>query len=138
MSLAVLASITKDMARELAMNAGVCVRPLVRRVLDRDTGTESRVPIACGSTREAVCPPCAHKARVLRMQQCQEGWHRDTEPDQRYTSANQLDQADEDEPDGVARRVRSTRRRSDVPDLPRVPMAPTTLGRTFVGRDGRE
>ena len=39
MSLAVLADITRDMARELAVNAGVCVRPLVRRVLDRDTGT---------------------------------------------------------------------------------------------------
>jgi hypothetical protein len=28
-----------------------------------------RVPIACGSTREAVCPPCARKARVLRMRE---------------------------------------------------------------------
>ena len=39
------------------------------------------VAIPCGSTRESVCPPCADKARVLRMQQCAEGWHRDHEPD---------------------------------------------------------
>ena len=82
MSLSILASITADMAREMAVSNGVCIRPILRRVLDRDTGTEARVPIACGSTREAVCPPCARKAMVLRMQQCAEGWHRDTEPDQ--------------------------------------------------------
>ena len=68
MSLSVLASITAEMARELAVGQGVCVRPILRRVLDRDTGTETRVPIPCGATREAVCPPCARKARVLRMQ----------------------------------------------------------------------
>ena len=95
MSLAVLAAITTEMAREMAVNAGVCIRPMMRRVYDRDTGTESRVPIACGSTREAVCPPCARKARVLRMQQCPEGWHRDTEPDR----PDQLDQADDDQAD---------------------------------------
>ncbi len=83
------------MAREMAVNAGVCVRPVMKRVYDRDTGAETRIPIACGSTREAVCPPCARKARVLRMQQCQEGWHRDTEPDR----PDQLDQADDDQAD---------------------------------------
>ncbi|WP_433610339.1 replication initiator [Dactylosporangium sp. CA-139114] len=34
------------------------------------------------------------------------------------------------------RRVRSTRRRQDAPDLPRLKVAPTTVGRTFTGRDG--
>ena len=66
--------------RELAMAERVCVRPLIRRVFDRDTDTETRVALACGSTREAVCPPCAQKARVLRMQQCAKGWHRTDEP----------------------------------------------------------
>src|SRR5829696_4184084 len=124
MSLSVLASITADMAREMAVSNGVCIRPIVRRVLDRDTGSETRVPIACGSTREAVCPPCARKAMVLRMQQCAEGWHRDTEPDQPEhddDSRNQVqingDAQDEDE--SGSRRVRSTRRRQDTPDLPR-------------------
>ena len=76
----VLGAVTPDMARQLAVAQGVCVRPLIRRVFDRDTETETRVALACGSTREAVCPPCAQKARVLRMQQCAEGWHRTDEP----------------------------------------------------------
>ena len=133
MSLAVLASITTDMAREMANNAGVCIRPVMKRVYDRDTGTQSQVPIACGATLEANCPPCARKARVLRMQQCREGSHRDTEPDR---PEQQLDQADEDQADNddqvegseVLRRVRSTRRRSDAADLPQVPMANRTVG----------
>ena len=82
MSIADLASITADIARELAIAQHVCVRPIMRRVLDRQTGADQTVAIPCGATREAVCPPCAHKARVLRMQQCAEGWHRTDEPDQ--------------------------------------------------------
>src|SRR3954470_20567317 len=109
------------MAREMAVSSGVCIRPVMKRVLDRDTGTESQIPIACGSTREAICPPCARKARVLRIQQCQEGWHRDAEPD---PPADQLDRTDDDQPNEDqadddngsvegSRRVRSTRRRAD-------------------------
>src|ERR671912_1908646 len=107
MSLAVLADITTDMAREMAVNNGVCVRPVMKRVYDRETSAETRIPIACGSTREAVCPPCARKARVLRMQQCQEGWHRDTEPDRSDpTDDDQADddQAEEEESEGASRR----------------------------------
>jgi hypothetical protein len=40
------------------------------------------------------------------------------------------------EPAARGRRVRTTRRRSDVPDLPRRETSPTTLGRTFTARDG--
>src|SRR5829696_7814124 len=141
MSLSVLASITADMAREMAVSNGVCIRPILRRVLDRDTGTQARVPIACGSTREAVCPPCARKAMALRMQQCAEGWHRDTEPDQPEhddrPNEDQINRDDQDD-DGGSRRVRSTRRRQDTPDLPRVPMEARTVGRTFSGNDGRQ
>jgi hypothetical protein len=43
------------------------------------------------------------------------------------------DQGDADD----GRRVRSTRRRTDVPDLPRRPVENRTLGRTFEGRDGQ-
>ena len=143
MSLAVLASITTDMARELAVNAGVCIRPLMKRVYDRDTGTESQIPIACGATREALCPPCARKARILRMQQCHQGWHRDTEPDrpehQHDDQADDEDQADDDQASSEgSRRVRSTRRRADAADLPQVPMANRTVGRTFAAPDGKE
>ena len=142
MSLAVLASITTDMAQEMAVNAGVCIRPIMKRVYDRDTSSETQVPIACGSTREAVCPPCARKARVLRIQQCAEGWHRDTEPEpQPNPPTNQVEDDQTDDGDGLAegsRRVRSTRRRSDAAGLPQVPMANRTVGRTFTTPDGKE
>jgi hypothetical protein len=36
-----------------------------------------------------------------------------------------------------ARRTRSTRRRQDAPDLPRLKVAPTTVGRVFEAPDGR-
>ena len=79
--LTTVARITATMAKELAEAEGVCARPQLRRVTDRETGTVSRVALACGSTREAVCPACAGKARRLRMQQCAEGWHRTDEPE---------------------------------------------------------
>jgi hypothetical protein len=80
-TLQTLAALPDDVVRELAIAQGVCIRPLLRRVMDREADTETTVAIACGSTREAVCPPCARKARVLRMQQCAEGWHRTDEPE---------------------------------------------------------
>jgi len=134
--------ITADMARELALSQKVCIRPLLRRVHDRKAGNEDVVALPCGSTREAVCPPCSHKARLLRMQQCAEGWHRIDEPE--HHPAQLEDQADDDpaeqnqgdeEPE---RRVRSTRRRHDAPDLPRVAQEDRTVGRVFCTPDGRE
>ncbi len=80
--------IGSDMAVLAAESAGVCIRPHVRVVTDLLTGDSSSVPIPCGSTREAVCGPCAIKARRLRMHQCREGWHRTTDP---------LDDLEEDE-----------------------------------------
>ena len=65
-----------DEAVLAAEAAGVCVRPHVRTVTDLATGETVSVPIPCGSTREAVCRPCAVKARRLRIHQCREGWHR--------------------------------------------------------------
>src|SRR6187549_3499352 len=133
-----LPRITATMARELAVSEHVCIRPVIRRVLDRDTGADSTVAIACGSTRESHCPPCAEKARVLRMQQCAEGWHRDHEPEP--PADNSEDQNLDDDPgeDDTAedRRVRSTRRRQDAPDLPRVPQEDRTVGQAFTAPDG--
>ena len=131
------------MARELALAQKVCIRPLLRRVHDRHAGTEDVVALPCGSTREAVCPPCAHKARLLRMQQCQEGWHRTDEPEHQPAlqpddvDDDQADDEDQDDGEGE-RRVRSTRRRHDAPDLPRVPQEDRTVGRVFATPDGRE
>lgn len=72
-------TVTAEMARDLALSQGVSVRPLLRRVHDRQSGVEDVVALPCGSTREGVCRLCAHKARVLRMHQCAEGWHRTDE-----------------------------------------------------------
>jgi len=66
----------KAMVAGLAEEEGVCVRPLARRLADRVSGEASTVVLPCGSTRESRCPTCAKRARVLRMHQCAEGWHR--------------------------------------------------------------
>ena len=63
--------------RDVAAEHGACVRPVLRRVTDRQTGEVHKLVIPCGSTREYLCPPCAKKAQRLRMQQCEEGWHLD-------------------------------------------------------------
>jgi hypothetical protein len=144
--------------RAYAVHAGVCVRPLVRRVVDTQTGDSQDVAIRCGSTREHVCPSCAARARALRQSQCREGWHRDDDPltrepsmpedphpaDDPYPNRDGEDDRDHDEDhdddqddEAAGRRARSTRRRDDVADLPRVPCEARTVGRTFTGRDGR-
>lgn len=137
--------ITADMARELALAQRVCIRPLLRRVEDRLAATEDFVAIPCGCTREAVCPPCAQKARGLRMQQCTEGWHCTDEPEREPASRDQASDASASDEDTAAdefddpdRRVRSTRRRQDAPDLPPVRVEDRTTGRVFVTVDGRE
>ena len=134
---------------------GVCVRPILQELVDTLTGTTSTVALPCGSTRANVCRPCADKARRLRMQQCREGWHReDDDPTDAPTAEDLLDWHDEDqddEPDecqededdgeeagvGSGRRVRSTRRRQDVPDLPRLPMSARTVGKTLTSPTGK-
>ena len=129
------------LVREAALVAGVCARPVISHVTDLETGERRVVPIACGSTREDQCPPCAERARKLRMQQCREGWHLDTEPE--LHPADPEDGQAHDDGDGQAddgemeRRVRSTRRRQDAPELPRVPMEDRTIGRVFTAPDGR-
>ncbi|GAA2018257.1 hypothetical protein GCM10009740_02550 [Terrabacter terrae] len=138
--------VTTDMAVAAAESAGVCIRPLLRQVTDRATGAVTTVPIACGSTREKVCPSCADKARRLRMHQCREGWHL-TEDPPRHLEAEQTEQLDDD--DGVEedeededqekeeggpapRRVRSTRHLSGFPDLPTIPVQDRTIGTAFM------
>jgi hypothetical protein len=72
--------LTADVAQALAEQHGVCIRPLAMRRIDTTTGRTDIVPVPCGSTRQDQCPPCAEKARRLRMTQCREGWHLDAEP----------------------------------------------------------
>ncbi|MGF1662617.1 MAG: replication initiator [Kineosporiaceae bacterium] len=136
--------------RAYAVHAGVCVRPLVRRVVDTVTGDSQDVAIRCGSTREHACPSCATRARDLRITQCREGWHlvddpldQDLSPGETVTDDDTDDTLDASGTDADVkdrtgdRRARSTRRRDDVADLPRVPCETRTVGRTFTGRDGR-
>src|SRR5918997_2755523 len=72
--------LSADVAQVLAEQHGVCIRPLAMRRIDTSTGRVEIVPVPCGCTRQDQCPPCADKARRLRMVQCREGWHLDTEP----------------------------------------------------------
>jgi hypothetical protein len=136
---------------ELALSHGVCVRPLALKATDSVTGETAVVSVPCGARLAVKCPPCADRARRLRVWQCVQGWHLDHETD--LTAPDEADGSDEadavkdpltpddstpDDPDqDKARRVRSTRRRQDATDLPSRAMAPTTLGRVYTGADGK-
>jgi hypothetical protein len=72
--------LSADVAQALAEQHGVCIRPLAMRRIDITTSRVEVIPVACGSTRADQCPPCAEKARRLRMAQCRQGWHLDAEP----------------------------------------------------------
>ena len=132
--------ITDDVVRSLAVTESVCVRPVMRRVTDRATGSVTTIAIRCGSTRESKCPSCAAKARRLRMAQCAEGWHADVEPvplDVQSPDADGANADDEDEEEPPSRQARSTRRRSDVPDLPTRPVENRTVGQVFSAPGGK-
>ncbi|WP_203416267.1 replication initiator [Jiangella ureilytica] len=128
--------------RELAAAKGVCVRPILQHVTDTMTGASRTVVIACGATRAKVCPSCADTARRLRIQQCREGWHLTEDPPKPEPETTEDggdddgDQADEHDEDN-GRRVRSTRRRQDAPDLPRLAVSDRTTGRVFETSDGK-
>jgi hypothetical protein len=104
--------LSPELVHEAAVAQGVCARPVISRVTDLETGEVRHIAISCGSTREDRCPACADRAKRLRIQQCREGWHLDTEPEHDWPAdddedlADVEDQADEDEADGC-RRVRS-------------------------------
>jgi hypothetical protein len=155
--------------KAVAIDHGVCVRPVPVRRIDLHTGEAVMVDVPCGATLASKCAPCAERAKRLRMAQCREGWHAETEPvlapdsptgEQRWLAQVRADleaardrlaaahpgavdeqsgltageveevAADVEEelrragvrgnikPDRNRRRVRSTRRRRDAPDLP--------------------
>ena len=134
-------SVTNEDIRAVAAEHGVCVRPVLRKVHDRATGEVHKLVIPCGSTREYLCPPCATKARRLRMQQCEEGWHLDVEvlPAEPAADADEEGQPEgnHDDEEHCSRRTRSTRRRSEMADLPKVPVEHRSIGRTFTAPDGK-
>jgi hypothetical protein len=51
------------------------------RRTDTVTGETMPVMVPCGATLASICPPCAERAKALRMAQCREGWHLEDEPD---------------------------------------------------------
>ena len=175
----VLPPLTTSMVETVAIAHGVCVNPVPLRRIDPDTGQSTIVDVPCGATSTSKCPPCADRAKLLRMQQCRQGWHLEAEPvvEAQDPTAEQAEltvmradlqaalvQAQErglpTEPIGEAiedierqlaetgargkavpserrRRTRSTKRRQDVPGLPRRKVAPTTIGRAYTARDGK-
>ncbi|MDT3444275.1 replication initiation protein [Pseudofrankia sp. BMG5.37] len=174
--------LARHVVEAVAVEEGVCVRPIALRRVDLDTGETTIIPAPCGATLASKCPPCAERARRLRMAQCKSGWHLDDEPlpppDPPSDEAKDLgrfradlealrkeseqagDTANVADIDGVIghvdealaelgvrgkaapdnrerpRRTRSTRRRQDAADLPRLPVDKRTVGRTYTAPDG--
>ncbi len=174
--------LARKVVEAVAVENGVCIRPLAIRRVNLDTGETETIPAPCGATLASVCPPCAERAQRLRMAQCKAGWHLGDEPlpepdppsdeaktlatlradlEAARTEADLAGQADDvaevddligqvDEaltdlgvrgkpaPDNRdrPRRTRSTRRRQDAPDLPRLPVDRRTVGRTYEAPDG--
>jgi hypothetical protein len=67
------------------------------------------------------------------MQQCAEGWHLEDDPLEEH---NHDAVAKDDGREGSSRRVRSTRRRQDVAELPRMPAEDRSIGEAFTAPDG--
>ena len=171
--------LARSVIEAVAVDNGVCVRPVPIRRVDVQTGESKLIDVPCGATLAAKCPSCAERARRLRLSQCREGWHLTEEPihapdpatdEQRELAALRADleaahaQATDARSDvtlieaaitevdtalgeiGIrgsakpgrseGRRVRSTKRRQDTPDLPRRPVQPRTTG-TAYGPEGR-
>ena len=72
--------LAKEVARTVAENNGVCIRPVPVKRVDLETGDAEIIDVPCGHTLASVCPACAERKRRLRLAQCREGWHLDEEP----------------------------------------------------------
>jgi hypothetical protein len=176
--------LARDSIRKIAESIGGCLRPVQLRRIDKLTGQVEQIMKPCGATLASNCPPCAERAKMLRVIQCREGWHLEDEPDlgppgpdevQEYwlilraeaqvqrdrAEARGQDMADYDALIGELdaeiarsgvrgtvttragggqakrRRVRSTRRRQDAPDLPQRKIENRTLGKVFTAQDGK-
>ena len=116
----------------------------MRRVLDRDTGTDDdgrdpvRVDPGIASARRARRRPgcCGCSSAPKAGTATDEPDRTDAADRRRGPSDRDDDQADDDDESAEDRRVRSTRRRQDAPDLPRVPLEDRTVGRVFTAPDG--
>nr|WP_308427985.1 replication initiator [Actinomadura livida] len=68
------------MLEAVAVEHGVCIRPVPMRRVDLNTGAAEVVYVPCGHTLASVCPSCAERKRQLRAVQCSQGWHLTEEP----------------------------------------------------------
>ncbi|WP_204052725.1 replication initiator [Microbispora siamensis] len=84
--------LAREVAKAVAIENGVCIRSIPMRVIDTETGKSQTVYLPCNATLESRCPACAKRNRHLRMAQCREGWHLESEP-----------VAETDEPDNYQR-----------------------------------
>jgi hypothetical protein len=73
--------LARDSIRKIAEASGACLRPVQLRRTDTVTGQSETIMIPCGATLASICPPCAERAKSLRISQCREGWHLEDEPD---------------------------------------------------------
>ena len=73
--------LARDSIRKIAEASGGCMRPVQLRRTDTVTGQSETIMIPCGATLASICPPCAERAKSLRVSQCREGWHLEDEPD---------------------------------------------------------
>ncbi|MEU6745973.1 replication initiator [Spirillospora sp. NPDC046719] len=75
-----LAPLARGVLEAVAVEHGVCVRPVPMRRVDLNTGAAEMVYVPCGHTLASVCPSCAERKRKLRAVQCRQGWHLAEEP----------------------------------------------------------
>ena len=73
--------LARDSIRKIAEASGGCLRPVQLRRTDTITGQSEPGHDPCGATLASICPPCAERAKSLRVSQCREGWHLEDEPD---------------------------------------------------------
>jgi hypothetical protein len=72
--------LARHVVQAVAVDHGVCVRPVPVRRIDVETGETAIIDVPCGATLAAKCASRAERAKRLRMAQCREGWHAETEP----------------------------------------------------------
>lgn len=75
-----LPPLARGVLESVAVEHGVCIRPVPMRRVDLNTGAAEVVYVPCGHTLASVCPSCAERKRKLRAVQCRQGWHLTEEP----------------------------------------------------------
>ncbi|GAA2456897.1 hypothetical protein GCM10010191_90520 [Actinomadura vinacea] len=75
-----LPPLARGVLEAVAVEHGVCIRPVPMRRVDLHTGASEVVYVPCNHTLASVCPSCAERKRKLRAVQCNQGWHLAEEP----------------------------------------------------------